>query len=97
MGTKKPTHDRARMFLQNYFLHQEWLPQRQASLLLRQFGDFMTKQDQYLVQTFANIKGYPLKRRYNFLNQENLILRQSIPENLLLKLVLLLVPNVRFK
>ena len=97
VGTRKPTYDRARLFLQNYFLHEEWLPQRQASLLFRQFGGFMTKQDQYLVQTFANLKDHSLKRRYKFLNQENLVLRQSIPENLLLKLVLLLVPKVRFK
>lgn len=97
VGTKKPTYERVRLFLQNYFLYQEWLPQRQASLLFRQFGDFMTKKDQYLVQTFANIKDYSLKERYKFLNQENLVLRQSIPENILLKLILLLVPNVRFK
>lgn len=97
VGTKKSTYDRVRLFLQNYFLHQEWLPQRQASLLFRQFGDFMTIQDQYLVQTFANLKDYSFKGRYKFLNQENLVLRQSVPENLLLKLVLLLVPKVRFK
>ena len=93
VGTKKPTHERGRLFLQNYFLHQEWLPQRQASLLFRQFGNFMTKKDQCLVQTFANIKDFSLKGRYKFLNQKGFILRDSFLENLLLKLLLLFLPN----
>jgi glycosyltransferase involved in cell wall biosynthesis len=97
VGTKKPTYDRARLFLQNYFLHQEWLPQRQASQLFRQFGDFMTKQDQHLIQTFANLTDNSLKERYKFLNQESHVLRQSFPENVMLKLLLLLAPKVRSK
>jgi len=95
VGTRKPIGERVRFFCFNYFFQNDWHPQTQASQLLLQFGSYLTNQDRNFMQTFANLKQESFKRRYKFLYQENLVLRQSRLESRLLKLLLLLVPKVR--
>jgi len=94
VGPRKSIKDRLLLFYRGYFLHHEWLPQRQASQLYVQYGAFMTDQSKLLIQSFANLNRKTIRGRYKFLYRENVVLRQSKFENQLLKLLLLLSPVV---
>lgn len=95
IGVRKPHLTRLRLFRARYFRDQEWLPGDQAKLLLAQFANHMTNQNQIYVQTFANLDLITFKKRYQFLFKATQSLRQSKIENLLLKLTLLFAPNIR--